>query len=298
MTHNRLSHFKTFVELTLLYSLLVILWGAWVRISGSGDGCGESWPLCHGERDGRTWVELSHRLTSGLYGFIIIGLVIWSYRLFPKGHWVRKLSVLSLIFTVLEALIGARLVLAGLVGTNASFDRGLIMAVHLLNTFFLTGTLTLIIAFTDKGYIRRRRPLRVSGWLGFLTIVGFVLVGMSGAFAALSTTLYPSESLLAGLAQDFDSNAPLYIKLRAYHPILAVGFIGALLPIIASWKRSVSFAKHSLNRFLIVLLATGAIGLATLLLLSPVWLKLTHLLFSQILWIFLLFAFTTIFIED
>jgi len=33
----------------LAYSILVILWGAYVRISFSGDGCGDHWPLCHGE---------------------------------------------------------------------------------------------------------------------------------------------------------------------------------------------------------------------------------------------------------
>ncbi len=33
----------------LLWNVLVALWGAYVRATGSGAGCGSHWPTCNGE---------------------------------------------------------------------------------------------------------------------------------------------------------------------------------------------------------------------------------------------------------
>ncbi|MFK8137752.1 MAG: COX15/CtaA family protein, partial [Bdellovibrionales bacterium] len=61
----------------ILYTLFIIVWGAWVRISKSGDGCGEHWPLCHGEwipsqKPIETWIEFGHRASTGIYGILIL----------------------------------------------------------------------------------------------------------------------------------------------------------------------------------------------------------------------------------
>ena len=41
-------NFTRFAWLTLGFLILVILWGAFVRATGSGAGCGNHWPLCNG----------------------------------------------------------------------------------------------------------------------------------------------------------------------------------------------------------------------------------------------------------
>ena len=71
------------------YTLMVIVWGAYVRASGSGAGCGNHWPLCNGQvlpQSGQieTLIELAHRLMSGLSLLLIIGLVVWAFRAFPE----------------------------------------------------------------------------------------------------------------------------------------------------------------------------------------------------------------------
>src|SRR5262245_751632 len=97
-------------------NLFVILWGAFVRASGSGAGGGRHRPLCNGQviptaRTTALWIELIHRTTSGL-ALLLVGLLCWaSRREFPRGHLTRRFAALSLGFVMAEALIGAGLVL-------------------------------------------------------------------------------------------------------------------------------------------------------------------------------------------
>ena len=108
----------------LAYNLAVILWGAYVRASGSGAGCGAHWPLCNGEVIPRapsiaTLVEYSHRLTSGLALLGVVALMVWTWRVWGRGHPARRGALLSLIFILTEAAVGAGLVLFELVADNA-----------------------------------------------------------------------------------------------------------------------------------------------------------------------------------
>ena len=144
-----LIRFARYAWFVLGYNLLVIVWGAYVRASGSGAGCGNHWPLCKGEVIPRaaaleTLVEVTHRLTSGLALIFVIGLVFWAFRRFPRGHHVRRASIVSLIFILTEALIGAGLVLFEYVAANASHARAFWMSGHLINTFLLLGSLALV----------------------------------------------------------------------------------------------------------------------------------------------------------
>ena len=95
----------------LAYTVLVILFGAWVRITGSGAGCGEHWPSCHGELVPRsptaaTIIEFTHRVTSGLCLLSVLALLWLARRVFPRGHAVRLGAALAVLFTITEALVG------------------------------------------------------------------------------------------------------------------------------------------------------------------------------------------------
>src|SRR5688500_8246021 len=87
--------FPVFAWGVLLYNLPVILWGAYVRATGSGAGCGSHWPLCNGAviprpESQQTLIEFSHRLMSGLDGLLVLALFVLAFRLFPRGHRVRS----------------------------------------------------------------------------------------------------------------------------------------------------------------------------------------------------------------
>ncbi|MEM6335086.1 MAG: COX15/CtaA family protein [Bacteroidota bacterium] len=274
------------------YNLLVIMWGAFVRASGSGAGCGAHWPSCNGEvipRDAsvETLIELSHRITSGIAGLLTLVLVIWAFRAFAKGHGVRKAAVWTLVFMIIEALIGAGLVLFELVGDNASMGRAVGLAIHLVNTLILVGWITLTAWRSQE-----REPAFVDGAAKFarflvLGLIGFLILGASGAVTALGDTLFPAGSLSEGLRQDFSPTAHILLRLRIWHPMIAVvvgGFmVGVSVLILAGVANDL---VKRLAKAVVGLVAFQMfLGVINVLLLAPIWMQLVHLLFADVLWI-------------
>src|SRR5215475_5492331 len=121
-------HFARYAWAVLAYNIAVVLWGAYVRATGSGAGCGNRWPLCDGSAiqtapSTAKLIEFTHRATSGIDLALVALLVVWAFRAFPKRHPARRGAVLSAAFLMTEALIGAALVLLEHVAKNASASR-------------------------------------------------------------------------------------------------------------------------------------------------------------------------------
>src|SRR5574339_263352 len=172
--------------LVLAYNIAVILWGAYVRASGSGAGCGAHWPLCNGEVIPRspsieTLIEYSHRLTSGLALIAVVWMLAWTRRVVPAGHPARRGAWLSVFFILTEAAVGAGLVLFELVADNATMARAMFMAVHLLNTFLLLASLSLTGRWlrTGTGLVLRGRGRIVAAVAAGCAML--LLAGASGA---------------------------------------------------------------------------------------------------------------------
>ena len=290
----KLNRFAVYAWLVVAVNLFVIVWGAYVRASFSGDGCGSHWPLCNGEvlpTTGllKTVIELTHRLTSGVALLLVVGLVWRSRRLFPRGHMVRRGAFWSLVFILIEALIGAVLVKFALVAGNASIARAFVMSIHLVNTFLLLAVLSLTAWWAMGGQpVRWRGQGKVSAIFA-LGLVGTLLIAVSGAVAALGDTLFPARSVAEGLRQDLSPAAHFLIRLRVLHPVLAVGiglYIVAAASYVNNFLRPGSVLTVKLTNILttLFLLQLGA-GILNVLLLAPVWLQLTHLLLADFFWI-------------
>ncbi len=294
------SRFAKFVWFVLAYDVLVVLWGAYVRASFSGDGCGSHWPLCNGEivphaTQTKTVVELSHRISSG--GSLVLAAIVcvWAFRVFEKNSFVRRAATYVLAFTLSEALIGGGLVLLRLVAHDVSLRRGVSTSLHLTNTFLLLASIV-ITARTAGGALPP--TTRGRGWLGALAIgaiVATILVAATGSIAALGDTLYPSHSVAAGLAQDIAPSAPLFIRLRSIHPFVAIGSallvlgLASLAP-AARPSRDVTRFARALSIAYFVQLGLGALNVMTL---APTWLQLTHLLSADVVWILLVMLATS-----
>jgi heme A synthase len=282
--------YATFAWATLAANLGVIVWGAFVRATGAGAGCGSHWPLCNGEIVPRapsieTLIELGHRLTSGVALLLVVGLVIGAWRRFPRGHMVRRAAAASAVLIVFEALIGAGLVLLELVAGDASVARAWWMAGHLLNTFLLVGALTLTAwwATTDE---RPQLHGSVVVTLG-TAIVGMLVLGISGAITALGDTLFPVATYAEGKALTFSPTAHLFVRLRVWHPVLAV-IVGVLIAIASTHavlhRRSPAVRRAAMAVVGLVALQLG-VGLLNMWLLAPVPLQLVHLLLADLVWI-------------
>lgn len=297
----KLNRFATYAWGVLGYNLLVILWGAYVRATGSGAGCGAHWPLCDGQVIPRApaieqVIEFSHRLSSGLALLLVVGLLIWAFRAFPKGHIVRLGATLSMVIIIVEALLGAGLVLLQLVADNASVGRAIAIVLHLLNTFLLLAALTLTAWWASGG-----APLRLRGQgaharaLG-LGMLGLMLVGAAGAVTALGDTLFPAETLAEGLRQDLSPTAHFLVQMRIIHPILA-GVVGVYILVLARvyGRRHAGQAAGTiawaLGGLFLVQLVLGAVNVV---LLAPVWMQLVHLLAADTLWIMLVLLAATV----
>ena len=270
----------------------MILWGAFVRATGSGAGCGAHWPLCNGEVVPRapalaTMIEFTHRATSGVALLLVVLLASWVFQERAKGHPARSAAAASVVFILAEAAVGAGLVLFRLVAENESVARALFMAGHLANTFLLLASLTLTAHWCGAGAPLRRDALARDGWLFGLGAVVLFAVGKSGAVAALGDTLYPAQSILGGLAQDFSPTAHFLVRLRIAHPVLALA--GALVTAFVAGRvlQSAEDAPTRRAAWLVPAVAVVQIGagLANVALLAPVWMQLVHLLLADALWI-------------
>jgi heme A synthase len=282
------ARFTRYAWSVLAYNVAVVLWGAYVRATGSGAGCGNHWPLCNGTVTQHsptmaTIIEFTHRVTSGIDLVLVAALVWWAFRAFPRLHPARLGATLSGVFLVTEALIGAALVLLEHVAKNASTARGYSLTTHLLNTLTLLACLTLT-AWWGSGKPRLRIAGRPAVFAGIS--LGFVmLIGVTGAIAALGDTLFPAASLAAGFAQDVAPDASIFLRVRALHPMIAALAAAWLVFFAAtSVPRGPEPRRYAL-RMGAILATQLAAGVLNLLLLAPVWLQIFHLLLADLLWI-------------
>ncbi|MEW6502964.1 MAG: COX15/CtaA family protein [Chloroflexota bacterium] len=285
--------FRNFVWVVLVYNILVILWGAFVRATGSGAGCGAHWPLCNGEVIPRapaleTIIEFTHRISSGLVLVFAVVVVLSAFRIFPKGHLVRISALAVGIFTIIEALIGAVLVLNELTGQNDSIHRALVMMVHLINTFLLVAAIFLTARWSveDSTISINFNRGRWSFVIG-IGLIGMMVLGASGAVTALGDTLYPSSSLVEGFRQDFDPTANILIRLRVFHPAIAalvgVYTIGAALFFRRKFPSKRMYqATYALSAVYALQLFLGVLNV---ILLAPVWMQILHLLVTNLIWL-------------
>ena len=312
-----------FSWICLVYVVFVIVWGAFVRASGSGAGCGSHWPLCNGQilpkvSGTAIWIEFSHRITSGFSLIMVASLFFWVRGgVWRRGAWRQRTAQgraagWALVFILGEAAVGAVLVLQHLVAGDSSVARAMVIALHLANTLFLVAALVwTAMALSVAGAPgpgqslgqpgKDGRPLAVALFYRLRRVAYlFLAVGASGAIVALGDTLFPSKDLFSGMAQDLSESAHFLVRLRVVHPFLAVGTALALWTVLISIEKvnkNIGLVSASAFYVRFFLIAQVVLGIVNWLLLAPNWLQLLHLAGSNALWvsvIALLFALNRI----
>ena len=297
---GKLNRFTIFAWSVVGYNILVILWGAWVRITGSGAGCGEHWPDCNGEvlpraETTETLIEFTHRLTSGLSLIFTVILVIWAFKKYEKGDKVRKASVLALAFLIAEALLGAGLVIFGLVANNDSEFRAVVVALHLVNTCMLVAFGVLTAYFAGGGEMPKPSQHRKMAWLLLIAIIAMLITNMSGAITALGDTLFPVDTssdvpIMERLKDDLSPTVHFLVRLRIIHPIVAV-VTAVFLMMLAAGVRLSDVSEHAAqwsSLLAMSVIAQVGLGFLNIALAAPGWLQLVHLAVAQVVWISLI----------
>ncbi len=280
----------------LAYFIAVILWGTVTRATGAGNGCGDHWPLCNGtviqhSPSVDAIIEFTHRVTSGISFFAVVGLAIWTFAATLRGHLARSFVTAAIFFTLVEAAIGALLVKLGLTAESHSPLRPPYLALHFTNTLLLVAALTLTAHMLGRrnGYTRGSvRWVKPIGAFACLLVV--LMVGVTGSLAALGDTLFPAQSLSSAMAQDFSSKSAWLIRWRWTHPTIAVLASVFFLWLVArALQRGTHWNNRGLGVLLLALLAVQyTLGVVNILLLAPVWLQVTHLLGADLLWVVLI----------
>jgi cytochrome c oxidase assembly protein subunit 15 len=276
----------------LAYFIAVILWGTVVRATGAGAGCGDHWPLCNGTviQHAPTvdaMIEFAHRITSGVSFFAVVALAVWGFAATARGHLARRFAIAAVIFTLIEAAIGALLVKLGLTAESQSPLRAPYLALHLTNTLLLIAALALTAHMLGRRVGYMRGSIRwVKPVSALMCLVVVLIVGVTGSLAALGDTLFPAQSLSAAMAQDFSSKSGWLIRWRWTHPTVAVlASVFFLWLVVRAIRTSVHWNNRGLVMLVLALLAAQyALGTVDVLALAPVWLQVTHLLGADLLW--------------
>jgi cytochrome c oxidase assembly protein subunit 15 len=279
----------------LVYFVPVILWGAVVRATSSGNGCGEHWPLCNG-----TWllhapavarmIEFAHRVSSGLCGPAAIALALWAWLGTPRGHLARWTAAATAILTMNEAVIGALIVIWGKTAQDRSPARAFLLTTHMANTLLLLGALALTAHLLSRrcgglaSEVRWVHPAR-----HLLGLAAVLLVACTGSTAALGDTLFPAASLASALSSDFSATSNWIIRYRWTHPAVAAAAVAYILWLLYApgQDRPAGRARRAIPWLLAL---QCALGVLDVLLLAPVWLQVLHLLGADLVWIALVLA--------
>jgi cytochrome c oxidase assembly protein subunit 15 len=276
----------------LAYNFGVVAWGAFVRASGSGAGCGSHWPLCNGvvvpqDPSVATLIEVTHRVTSAAAGLLVFALAFLVFRTRPRADGARRAVVASVVLMLLEGALGAGLVLLELTADDASGMRAVALALHLANTFLLLAAIALTAWRLDGHAAPRWTAHGTTSVLVFVLLGLTMLTGASGAVTALGDTLFPSGSLREGLAADFSPTSHLLLRLRVWHPALAIATAVAIIA-GARWLAAQRPTAVVQRLAALVMLLWGAQvlgGFVNLALLAPTWMQLVHLLMADAAWV-------------
>lgn len=273
----------------------MIGWGAFVRVTGSGAGCGSHWPTCHGDVVPRapttaTLIEFTHRVTSGLALLLVVVQLVLSRRVFAPGHLARRAAGWSLFFMITEALVGAGLVVFEKVAHDASLARGWWMGAHLINTFLLLAALGLVVFSASPSGVTSASPRGRAALLFGTAITGILLTGVTGAIAALGDTLFPASSFAEGLAKDLEPQAHLFLQLRALHPFVAAITAVHLLVVASTFARvpRLEPTRAAAQRLGVLVILQVAVGVVNLWLAAPAAMQLVHLLVADVVWLSLI----------
>jgi cytochrome c oxidase assembly protein subunit 15 len=276
------------------WNIAVILWGAVVRATGSGAGCGNHWPLCNGEviptsPGVATLIEYTHRAMTGGATITILALLIWTFRATRGPHLARFFAVASTVLLLNEAFLGALLVKLGYVVHDQSPGRFIVLPIHLANTLLLLAALALTAHFLARksGFMNGSVEYRFFG-LSLIGLASTIAVGVTGSLAALGDTLFPAATLAQAFAQDMSQSSPWVLRLRWMHP--AASLLAGLFVVGIIWvsgSRQDPTNRKLANWVIGLLLSQLALGALDVLLSAPDWMQIMHLLGADVYWVVL-----------
>ncbi len=229
---------KVYAVVTTLGMFLILLMGAVVTTTDSGDGCGNSWPLCYGkilptQPELETIIEYSHRIVSGLLGVMVVILAVWAWKKLPHLRETKLLAFLSVFLIVFQGLLGAAAVIWGQSSAVLALHFG-ISLLSLAAVFLLTVLIIENERFGKEYVVAIDRKFRTQlyAFFGFLYIVIY-----SGAFVRHTKSSLACSSWPFCNSHDWFPSLNTLAGIHFFHRILAfLIFIWMVYMLIQTWK--------------------------------------------------------------
>jgi heme A synthase len=237
-------------------------------------------------------IELGHRVSSFVLLFCVFGLTVASVRCFDPGHRVRRAAFAASAMMIVEALLGAALVLFELVGTDRSLARAVVMPLHLVSTSVLLAALAFVTWWSHPRQSGSPPADRNIARLARIGLGLLLLVSATGGVTALGDTVLPVQPGAWGerMARDHAVGASFLQQLRVLHPVIAL-MVGMLLIGVASRalghlrsRAGLAFARAVMG---LTFLQLG-IGVVNVWLSAPGYMQVVHLFFASVLWVALI----------
>ncbi len=229
MTYSR--GYRWLVFLALVASLLAVIWGGIVRVSGSGLGCPD-WPLCYGNflpsLDAATRIEWFHRAVAVLSGLAVAALVLWTLARYRTDRLLTGLALLAGVLYVLQALLGGVVVLLELPSTWVT--------AHLANAELLLAVLTVLAIVVRWPRVAFEGAPDAAAWLSASAAAATFFLLLTGAYVrgADASTACVSWPLCDGGSLGTDPSQVLHMLHR--YVAAAVGVL-VVLAAVAAWRQ-------------------------------------------------------------
>jgi len=262
-------------------TLGLIVLGGVVRITGSGMGCGDHWPLCNGEwfppLDLPTMIEIGHRWAAALVSVVVLATTVVAWRSHRVDRGLRNPASLASFLLVVQVLLGA-------ITVKLSLPPWVVVS-HFANAMILLAALIVLGLRAGAGtptaerHRDHRLVLAVAG-TGFMVILFGAQVANFNAgllclgFPLCNGTLLPPTAPLAAL--------------HWTHRVLAFLFFGSTIALAIRLNRSAAPATRRLRWWVAIVLgvtvAQIGVGVAMVAQLLPPGFRAAHLFIGTILW--------------
>lgn len=244
---RRMKWAKRFAVITAVGMFIVLLMGANVTATGSGDGCGNTWPLCNDSvlpaNTIESVIEYSHRIVTSIEGFLVLGASILAWPLrkrFPQ-------------FKILVPAMGGTLILQSLMGAAAVKwpTSAEVMATHFGISLVCLASAAIIARIVTEArdndeHLDIRRIAPAAGYRALMigTLVLSIVVAYSGAYvrhtgAELACSSWPTCN--GQLVPEFEGLAGIHTMHR-----IAALLIGLTIGVLLVWAWKLRAARPDL----------------------------------------------------
>lgn len=287
---DRLGAFRRTTIGAAAATLLLIAMGGAVRATDSGLACPD-WPACYGQwippADLHMWLEHSHRLWAGFVGLLILWLTVWAAVRHRDVPILWRLSATALVLVVVQAGLGAAVVLLQL--------RAGLVSSHLGMSWIIVGCLIVMAVAARRAEVGPASHAatvverRVGRW-GAVMAGAVLLQGVLGSQATGRGAAYVFNAVpiwLAGDAWTGHVRQVLHVTHRFAGYATAALVIGVAVAARRAWRATPGMASWVVivPQIAVVLVSVQvALGITNALTRASVWSAIGHLTVASWLW--------------